>query len=180
MHYLVWLKRENKLGTSSDIDYVILTKLLYKKHDLLAYETISNFMIHDLGSDRNSHSSYMHEDCCSKYYLKIFALHTSKKSGFAIYRRKDNNSFIKKGNKIDNRFIILYNRDLIVKYQAHTNVGIHCVITLIKYLFRFINKGPDKERIVLSEGSSDQCADEIKKIFRISLHLPSQNNVEVI
>ena len=66
---------------------------------------------------------------------------------------------IKKGGvMLDNRFVVPYNRNLLVKYQAHINVekvnhdGMH------KYLFKYVTKGFDCARIGIHTTSSTSAS----------------------
>ncbi|CAN1189516.1 ATP-dependent DNA helicase PIF1 [Linum perenne] len=56
----------------------------------------------------------------------------------------------KSGKCLDNRYVVPYNRYLIVKYQAHINIEICHKGQLIKYLFKYITKGPDRSKTVRS------------------------------
>jgi hypothetical protein len=48
----------------------------------------------------------------------------------------------KKGQtEVDNRFIVPYNRDLLVKFDAHINVEWCNMSRYVKYLFKYIHKG---------------------------------------
>lgn len=59
-----------------------------------------------------------------------------------------------KGVLLDNRHIVLYNRDLIVKFQSHINVEIYNHLRSIKYLFKCVNKGCDKSTIVIEQSGN--------------------------
>lgn len=60
--------------------------------------------------------------------------------------------FVEKNNgKLDNRFVVLQNIDLVVKYQAHINVEYCNKSRSIKYLFKYVNKGPARARLILEE-----------------------------
>lgn len=93
---------------------------------------------------------------------------TIDSNGFANYRRKDDGRYvIKNGIALDNRFVVPYNRDLVVRYQAHINVEWCNKSRAIKYLFKYINKGPDRVRATLEDiGANDtqrtSQIDEIK------------------
>ena len=49
------------------------------------------------------------------------------------------------------RFIVPYNRGLIVKYQAHINIEWCNQGRLIKYMFKYVTKGPDKATIAIEK-----------------------------
>jgi hypothetical protein len=55
-----------------------------------------------------------------------------------------------KGNiKLDNRWIVPYNPTLLKKYQAHINVEWCNKTIFVKYLFKYVTKGPDCSKIYL-------------------------------
>ena len=58
---------------------------------------------------------------------------------------------IKDEIKLDNRYIVNYNRTLCLKYYAHVNVEICFQSILIKYLFKYLTKGPDIIRAVIKD-----------------------------
>jgi len=83
---------------------------------------------------------------CSKHFPKMFSQETTvDEEGYPIYRRRDDGRFIEKDNvNLDSRYVVPYNRDLIVKYQAHINIEWCNKSRSIKYLFKYIHKGDDR------------------------------------
>jgi hypothetical protein len=81
-------------------------------------------MIHGPCGDLNRNSVCMEGNKCKKHFPKKFNSETTMdEEGFLVYRRTDDGKRIKKGQiKVDNRFIVPYNRDLLVKFDAHINV----------------------------------------------------------
>lgn len=81
-------------------------------------------MIHGPCGFANPKSSCMKKNKCTKYFLKNFVQATTIDSyGYPIYRRKNDNVSVEKGNfTFDNRFVVPYNKTLTLKYQAHINV----------------------------------------------------------
>lgn len=59
-------------------------------------------------------------------------------------------------NYCSNRFIVPYNRGLLIKYQAHINVEWCNKGRLIKYLFKYVSKGPDMATMMLESKDNKQ------------------------
>ncbi|XP_077232176.1 uncharacterized protein LOC143867189 [Tasmannia lanceolata] len=56
--------------------------------------------------------------------------------------------------EVDNRWVVSYNRSLITKYNCHMNVELCARTRVIKYLFKYLHKGPDRATIVFELNSS--------------------------
>jgi len=84
----------------------------------------------------------------TKHYPKAFTSNTIiEENGFVRYRHRDDGRMITiNGNQIDNRWVVPYNRDLCVKYDAHINVK-----KVIKYLHKYMRKGPERGTFSLEE-----------------------------
>ena len=104
----------------------------------------------------------MHHGKCSKKYPKSFNPETKQDDdGYPIYKRRDNGRYIEKGSKkIDNRFIVPHNKELVVKYQCHINVELCNKSKAIKYLFKYIHKGTDRANIVIRENAFQKDKEE--------------------
>ncbi|CAN0827162.1 hypothetical protein LINGRAHAP2_LOCUS908 [Linum grandiflorum] len=120
--------------------------------DPVGYEAVTKFMLHGPCGQTRPTSPCMKEGKCSKFFPKPFAPETTfDKNGYVTYcRRATNISAIKSGANLDNTYVVTYNRDLVVKYQAHINVEICHKGQLIKYLFKYITKGQDKRQSIAS------------------------------
>ncbi len=95
-------------------------------------------MIHGSYEILNPELSYMIDGKCSKcYYWEFIIITTTNKYGYLLYRRRNNRTII------DNRWIVSYNLYLYQKYNCHINVKIYLSIRLIKYLYKYVYKGPD-------------------------------------
>ena len=49
----------------------------------------------------------------------------------------------KNGVLLDNRWVVPHNLETLKKYQAHINVEACNKTYLVKYLFKYVHKGPD-------------------------------------
>ena len=106
----------------------------------------------------NTKSPCMVDNRCIRKFPKKYNNNTTvDEDGYPVYRRRDDGRFIQKGEvKLDNRYVVPYNRNLLVKYQAHINVEVCNRSLSIKYLFKYINKGDDQATILIEN-------DEIKR-----------------
>jgi hypothetical protein len=93
----------------------------------------------------------MKEGVCSKRFPKSFSEDTSvDQSGFPVYRRRVDGRTVKKdGHYLDNKWVVPHNVALLKRYQAHINVEWCNKTNLVKYLFKYITKGPDRANVVL-------------------------------
>ena len=55
------------------------------------------------------------------------------------------------GFNVDNQWVIPYNRDLIVQYDAYINVQRCAHSKVIKYLFKYIHKGHNRAIIMFHD-----------------------------
>ena len=90
---------------------------------------------------------------CTKHYPKSFCDMTIiEENGFVKYRRRDDGRSVTiRGKRMDNRWVIPYNRDLCVKYDAHINVERCAQKKVIKYLHKYMHKGADRATIVIED-----------------------------
>ena len=54
-----------------------------------------------------------------------------------------------KGRVIDNRWIVPYSPYLLLKYQCHINVECCLSVRGVKYLYKYVHKGPDRAMVAL-------------------------------
>ena len=151
-HILVFLHSEDKIQTPSKIDDTISAEISDKDIDPLTFSAVERFMIHGPCGILNKKSPCMVNGKCGKHYPKRFHDKTSiDEDGFPIYMRRNGGRYIlKNGSQLDSRYVVPYNRHLLIKYDAHINVELCNRSRSIKYLFKYINKGPDQVRAVIS------------------------------
>lgn len=94
---------------------------------------------------------------CSKRYPKPFRPQTTfDQEGYPLYQRRDNGITVWKNNvQLDNRWVVPHNLAVLKKYQAHINVEACNKTYLIKYLFKYVNKGPDRAKVKQYAPSTD-------------------------
>ncbi|CAN1725750.1 ATP-dependent DNA helicase pif1 [Linum perenne] len=118
--------------------------------DPKCYEAVIKFMIHGPCGSLNPTSSCTVEGKCTKHFPKKYCSQTTfDEDGFPRYRRRENGSFVTANNiTVDNRFVVPYNRYLLLRFQAHINLEFCNKSRSIKYLFKYINKPPDRDQSI--------------------------------
>ncbi|KAK4562376.1 hypothetical protein RGQ29_005026 [Quercus rubra] len=163
-HILLFLHHDDKHPTVAEIDRIISAEIPYLNKEPLAYEAVKQYMVHGPCGSINSRASCMIENKCSTHFPKKFCPQTTvDEDGFPIYKRRNNGRFVERNEvKLDNRFIVPHNIELLVKFQAHINVEWCNRSRSIKYLFKYITKGPDRATLILEENLHVDSSTELQ------------------
>lgn len=156
---LFWLTKDNKCYTATDIDSIISAELPNQDEHSALYEIVSQFMIHGPCGELNFKAPCMKKRQCTKSFPRDYVENTVFEiNKIPVYKRRDNESqfVVKNGAKVDNRFVVPYNAELLLRYNAHINVEYCAQSMLIKYLFKYITKGPDRARVGLHVDFNDE------------------------
>jgi len=154
----------------------ILIKLSLLNYHMQIYiqkfsKVVASYMIHGPCGAARFKSPCMKEDRCLKFYPKKFTSSTTiDEDGYSSYKRCDDGEFVEKnGIKLDNRSVVPYSPLLLMRYQAHVNTEYYKKSNSIKYLFKYVNKDPDRATIQISSNSAESTdtpiVDEIKNYY---------------
>ncbi|XP_057432625.1 uncharacterized protein LOC130725408 [Lotus japonicus] len=170
-HILLWLSKDNKLVTTSDIDKCISAEIpdpiLYPKLN----KVVCNYMLHGPCGREFLKSPCMSEGKCTKFFPKKFQESTViDEDGYPLYKRRDTGIYVeKKGIRMDNSFVVPYNPQLLMLYNGHINVEYCNKSNAIKYLFKYVSKGPDRVNLEITNQKEDgleiEVKDEIKQYY---------------
>ncbi|CAN1294065.1 hypothetical protein LINPERPRIM_LOCUS22310 [Linum perenne] len=172
------------------------------KEDPWCYDLVTKFMFHGPCGALNSNAPCTIDRKCNKHFPKAFCICTAiDVDGFPRYRRSDNGrSVTKNGAELDNQYVVPYNRYLLLRFDAHINVEFCNKSRAIKYLFKYINKPPDRAMATIVQTDIDEikafmdcryltAGEACWRIFkfdlytntpavmRLSYHLPGQQPV---
>jgi len=93
--------------------------------------------------------------CQYKYPQKINPTTTIDDRGYVHYKR----------STVDDTNVVPYNPHLLLLAESHINVEIASTVNLIMYLYKYLFKGGDNARFVLTDGEDvDEIKDYIKKL----------------
>ncbi|XP_073291052.1 uncharacterized protein [Primulina huaijiensis] len=101
---------------------------------------------------------------CKKNFPKPFVEYTSRgNDSYPLYRRREGGQVSIPNNDdvfIDNGWVVPYNPWFLLKYDCHINVEVCGEIKCVKYIYKYIHKGPDGVALELRNG---QNCDEIQQ-----------------
>ncbi|KAM0844699.1 hypothetical protein ACQ4PT_056882 [Festuca glaucescens] len=150
-HILIWLKRSDTEVSMTFIDSFVSAEIPDPNEDPLGYILVSEFMMHGPCGDLNDKCVCMKDGKCSKHFPKDFQQETVlDKDGYALYMRRDNGRRVfKNGKWLNNQWVVPYNLAMLKKYQGHMNVEWCNKAIVMKYLFKYVTKGPDFSKVYL-------------------------------
>jgi hypothetical protein len=87
------------------------------------------------------------------------------KDSYPVYRRRDDGHVVEVRNaKLDNWWVVPYNPSLLMIYNCHINAEICSSIKAVKYLYKYIYKGPDEASYAVDQSENrDKVIDEIQQ-----------------
>ncbi|GET67424.1 uncharacterized protein LOC104885245 [Rhizophagus irregularis DAOM 181602=DAOM 197198] len=178
-HILLILSQDSKLHSAEDYDAIVSAEIPDPNVHPLAYETVISSMMHGPCGVLNPSAPCMKDGFCQKHYPKSFQSSTQNNyDGYPLYRRRDNGSFVevRRGVRLDNRWVVPHNVELVEKYDAHINVKICNSVLAIKYLYKYVYKGHDRATVALSQpDSASELRSPVKEpIDEIKMYLDAR------
>ncbi|KAG2661478.1 hypothetical protein PVAP13_1KG506713 [Panicum virgatum] len=176
VHILVWLDKKGNEITTDIINTWISAEIPDPIKDPLGYILVSEHMMHGPCGEKNWNCPCMKNGRCSKFYPKEFQEETNfTDTGFTLYRRRDTGIYIRRDNhNLDNKWVVPHNIQLLKKYQAHINVEYVNKSKVLKYLCKYVNKGPEQAHIFfeqIKKGQDTPVNEQTKDIDEIKEYL---------
>src|ERR1700723_1635085 len=162
MLLLIFLKPDQKIHNAAQTDSIVSAQIPDPEAHPLLYETVTTCMMHGPCGPEHPNAPCIVDGQCSKRYPKTFRNETNfGEDGYPEYARPDNGRTYTNRNRhtFDNRSVVPYNPYLSAKYNCHINVEICASVKAIKYIHKYIYKGPDKATVEVGD------QDEIKEFI---------------
>ena len=162
MHLIMSLHSDDKLRYPCDIDKIIMAQIPDRAVHPELYDIVVRNMVHGPCGHYNPNAPCMENGKCTKHYPKEFLeVTTLNEDGYPNYARPNNGRTITKGAfQLDNRWIVPYSPYLLLRYNCHINVERVFDIKSVKYLYKYIYKGPDRVELEMKEKIDH---DEVKR-----------------
>lgn len=162
MHLVATFEDKNKLDTPDKINNLISAEIPDPETDPRLDELVMKHMLH------GPCGAWCQKDGkCSKKIPKNFQEETIiDEEGYPKYRRRDNGKFyFKNGSAFNNRHVVSYIAQLLLKYNCHINVEVLSTVLCIKYIHKYIFKGYDAAAMSI-ERPMAMDRDEIKAYIK--------------
>lgn len=161
-HILIWLEDRFR---PEDIDLAISAELPDPETDPILFGIVTKFMVHGPCSGNFKSPCMDDQRRCTKRYPRNFLTETQTgQDGYPLYRRRSpvdgGQIFIiqsgrNSGFTVDNRWIVPYSPVLSRMFNAHINVEYCNSVKSIKYICKYVNKGPDMAIVQLESTNSN-------------------------
>jgi hypothetical protein len=154
-HILFWISNFDHHNPRV-IDDFVCAKLPDPDEDPMLFELVTSYMMHGPCGDLHPNAVCMVEKngrkVCSKSFPKPFTNETiPPDNAYPIYQRRQGFSHTVKQPlyrdqdiQIGNEWVVPFNPFLLRKYRAHINVEVCAGMFAVKYLHKYLHKGPDR------------------------------------
>ena len=178
LHILITLHSDHKIRDAKDIDQIISAEIPDKETNTRLHEAVLKHMVHGPCGKLFQNSPCMQfigntkVKICSKDFPKQFQIETEiSEFSYPLYKRRapkdgGNTAVLERNGReivIDNQSIVPYNAFLLLKYDSHINVELVCSVVSVKYLYKYISKGPDRIIVKITEENKGIEKDEVAK-----------------
>ncbi|GJT19857.1 ATP-dependent DNA helicase PIF1-like protein [Tanacetum coccineum] len=137
-----------------------MTNVFNKAHSTVKRLVTDHMMHGPCGAENPSYPCTVDYKCTKKFPKQFNESTVIEDSGYGIYKRRNNGATIKKsGTDLHNGYVVPYNPGFLRLYQAHINIEYCNLVGSIKYLFKYINKRPDRVTTTIDEEEVDEIKD---------------------
>ncbi|KAL4583975.1 hypothetical protein LXL04_008563 [Taraxacum kok-saghyz] len=166
-HFLLIMRPQYKFNNPDDYDKIVCAEIPDPIKFPKMHELVKNHMMHGPCGNLIPSSPCMEGEPkkCRFRYPRQFNENTSQgDDSYPLYRRRNNglNVTVKK-HVLDNRWVAPYNPKLLMMFNCHINVEVCSSIKSVKYIFKYVYKGHDKQVIRVDENGDDVVINEIRR-----------------
>jgi len=183
IHLLIFLHPQDHIWDSHHINSMILAQLPDPQLQPLLFAKVTKYMLHGPCGVDNPQAKYMVNGKCSKHFPKEYRERTDwAKNSYPLYARPDNGLvFEHNGARFTNQYVVPYCPQLLLLFDCYLNVEISAGLGTIKYLSKYIYKGPDRATMEISGRMQDEIKAHLDgwfigpteacwKIFEFNMH----------
>jgi len=137
---------------------MILAQLPNPQLQPLLYTKVTKYILHGPYGVNNPQAKYMVNEKYSKCFPKEYRERTDwAENSYLLYARSDNGLVFEcNGARFTNQYVVPYCPQLLLLFDCYLNVKISAGLGTVKYLSKYIYKGPDRATIEISGGMQDE------------------------
>jgi hypothetical protein len=165
-HFLLVMANRDKLRSTDEFDRYIFAEIPNKDKYPVLHDLVCKHMMHGSCGVLNDKCTCMQDgECRFRFSRQSCDVTYMGKDLYPIYRRDDEQVVEVRNAKLDNRWVIPFNPSLLMLYNYHRNIEICSSINVVKYLYKYIYKGPDEAycSVDKSDNGDNVIIDEIKR-----------------
>ncbi|KAI3709788.1 hypothetical protein L2E82_39554 [Cichorium intybus] len=166
-HFLLIMTSEHKMSNPDQYDKMVCAEIPDPKMYPKMHEIVVNHMMHGPCGHLRPKSPCMKGDpaeCRWRYPRQFNQVTTQGKDSYPLYRRRNNGIQVDvRGNTLDNRWVVPYNPKLLMMFNCHMNVEICSSIKSVKYAFKYVYKGHDKQVVHIDQDGAEPIINEITR-----------------
>jgi hypothetical protein len=142
--FLLVMANRDKLRSLDEFHKYISAEILNKDKFPMLHDLVCKHMMHGPCGVLNNKCTCMQDGECQFRFPRQFCDVTQMgKDSYQVYRRRDDGQVVEVRNaKLDNMWVVPFNHSLLMLYNCHINVEICSSIKTVKYLYKYICKGP--------------------------------------
>jgi len=118
------------------------------------FEMVTKCLLHGPCGQEYPNAPCMVNGLCKKRYPRTFSKEiTQGEDGYPVYRRRNDGRTFQKtpdGFAYNNQWVVPHNPYLTKMFNAHINVEVSAGIRSVKYLFKYVYKGPNRVTAVIT------------------------------
>ena len=166
-HFLLIMRAEDKLKNPEQYDQKVCAEIPDPIKYPKMHEIVVKHMMHGPCGSLGPSSPCMQGEqkkCRWRYPRQFNEVTMQGNDSYPLYRRRDNGVVKKVRDKIlDNRWVVPYNPKLLMMFNCHLNVEVCSSIKSVKYAFKYVYKGHDKQVVHIDPDEPQSKIDEIKR-----------------
>ena len=165
-HFLLIMRPEDKMSNPDHYDKMVCAEIPNPIKYPKMHEMVVKHMMHGPCGNINTTSPCMQgapKQCRWRYPRQFNEKTAQGDDSYPLYRRRNNGIKVNvRQSTLDNRWVVPYNPKLLMMYNCHINVEVCSSIKSVKYAFKYVYKGHDKQ-VVHIDSDGEQVINEIKK-----------------
>ncbi|CAH1440547.1 unnamed protein product [Lactuca virosa] len=166
-HFLLIMRPEHKMTNVDHYDKMVCAEFPDPKKYPKMHEIVVKHMMHGPCGHLRETSPCMQgepKQCRWRYPRQFNEAMTQGEDSYPLYRRRNNGIEVNvRGNTLDNRWVVPYNPKLLMMFNCHMNVEVCSSIKSVKYAFKYVYKGHDKQVVHIDQDGAEPIINEIKR-----------------